>query len=442
MAQIGQSQFEWLAFDENGALTDPASAARVAADIAVSGATDLVVISHGWKTDQAGAGQLYTPLWRNVCQSLTAHGGPAPQKIAVAGVLWPSKQFEDDFDAAAAQTTAGGTLALSPTLTGDGDLDPAELAKIVDGYRELVGQAAGDTVAAAVAQNTGGFTDASAAALLSALKASAGLTGAQLDRELATDAAGLLGDPKDILESLVPLPNLPMERQVGGTLGLGDVFSNAIQGARAAVGRLLNQFTYFTMKKRAGTVGAKLGSNVLSMLALPHPVRLHLIGHSFGARLVTAAAAGFEPPAQLSLQSLTLLQGAYSQNGLAPSFDGQPGAYASVLASRIVAGPLSMTRTHNDSACTIAYPLASRLSRDETQSLGDASDPYGAMGANGAQSLPADAYAADLTMAKGQAAYALVRGKVNRVLADATVSEHMDVTNADVGALVASAVRA
>ena len=96
---------------------------------------------------------------------------------------------------------------------------------------------------------------------------------------------------------------------------------------------------------------------------------------------------------------------------------------------------------HHDSACTIAYPLASRLSRDTRQSLGDANDLFGAMGANGAQHLSADAYAADQAMTKGQATYTLVDGKVNRVLADACVSEHMDVTNADVGALIASVLR-
>jgi hypothetical protein len=441
MSLIDQSPYEWLAFDENGALTDNGAPGRVLADLNASGATDLVVISHGWKTDQVGAGQLYTPLWQNVTKSLQSSGGPSPQKIVVAGVLWPSKTFEDDFDAASAQTASGGTLAVPPAVAGDGDLDPAALQAVIDGYRELVGAAAGNAVAAAVGPNTSGYNSATAGALLSALKAAAGLTGAPLDSELTADAAGLQMDPVTILDMLAPVPNLPLQPSVGMALDLGSALTNAIQGPRAAIARLLNQVTYFTMKQRAGTVGAKLGANVLSALAPTHPVRLHLIGHSFGSRLVTAAAAAFKP-GQVSLRTLTLLQGAYSQNGMSANFaGGQVGAYAAVLASKLVPGPISMTHTHNDSACTIAYPLASRLSRDTTESLGDANDLFGAMGANGAQNLPANAYAADQAMAKGQATYSLASGKVNRVGGDACISEHMDVTNADVGALVASILR-
>lgn len=443
MTLIDQSPYEWLSFDENGALTDSAALGRVLADLNSSGAADLVVIAHGWKTDQVGAGQLYTPLWENVSKSLVADGGPAPQKIVVVGVVWPSKAFEDDFDVAAAKTASGGTLAVPPAVTGDGDLDPAALDKVIDGYRELVGSAQGDAVAVAAARNTAGYDAASAADLLNVLKAAAGLTGGQHDSELTADAAGLLKDPVTILDMLAPLPNLPVPPSVGGTLDLGGALSNAIQGPRAAIARLLNQFTYFTMKQRAGTVGRKLGADVLSTLTPTHPTRLHLIGHSFGARLVTAAAAAFKPSALLSLQSLTLLEGAYSHNGLSSDFDGgQSGAFASVLTSQLVDGPISMSHTHNDSACTIAYPLASRLSRDVSQGLGDAQDVFGAMGANGAQNLPAAAYAADQAMVEGQATYCLTPGKVNRVLGDACISEHMDVTNSDVGALVASVLRA
>jgi hypothetical protein len=443
MALIAQSPFEWLAFDGAGALTDAQAPGRVLQALEQSGASDLVVISHGWKTDQVGAGELYSPLWANVTQSLLAAGGPAPGKIVVAGVLWPSKPFQQDFDAAAAQTSSGGTLSIPPTVTGDGDLSAEALDDLVAGFKELVVDAqAGEAVAAAVALNADGFSDASAKALLTALKAAVGLGPSALDPELEVDAQGFADKPADVLSKLAPAPALPLPHSVGAALGLGDALTNAIQGSRAAVGRLLNQFTYFAMKQRAGVVGQKLGAVVLPGVAPSHPTRLHLIGHSFGARLVTAAAAAFTPPPTLTLKSLTLLQGAYSHNGLSSDFgQGKPGAFASVLASSRVHGPITMTHTRNDSACTIAYPLASRLSRDVASDLGDANDLFGAMGANGAQHLPTAAYGPDLAMVKQQPSYVLAPGLVNRVLADTCVSEHMDVTNADVGALVASVLR-
>jgi hypothetical protein len=441
MTLLSQSPFVWLPFDGDGALTDPAAAAALLAALADSGASDLVVISHGWKTDQAGASELYTPLWANVTASLLAHGGPAPGKVVVGGVVWPSKPFQTDFDVAAAETSGGGTLSVDPPVAGDGDLAPDELSAILAGFTTLVGPKAGAAVAAAAAANTAGFDDRTARALLAELTAAVELGGPS-DHELGGDAAMLSGDPLTALQSLALPPTFPLHASVGGALDLGSALSNALQGPRAAIGRLLNQFTYFAMKKRAGVVGDKLGGVTLSQLAPAQPVRLHLIGHSFGARLVTAAAAAFQPSANLKLASLTLLQGAYSHNGMSSGFNGgEVGAYAKVVANSLVAGPITMTHTHNDSACTIAYPLASRLVHDTTQSLGDASDLFGAMGANGAQNLLAPALAPNGTMAKGTASYPLTPGKVNRMLADACVTEHMDVTNPDVGALVASVLR-
>lgn len=434
------STFKWLEFDEGGALVDPAEPGQLAAALAASEATDLVVISHGWKTDERGASELYEPLWANVEASLLASGGPAPSKIVLAGILWPSKPFQTDFDVAAAQKTDGGVLFIdAPAPDNDGDLPQEHVDMLVAGLTSLLGQQAGAGISAATQQALAGngFDEATAQALMDALKKGVGLGGPS-DSELDQDAAGLAGDPLTTLASLAPPPVLPLTGAVGGTLGLGDFLSNVIQGPRAAVGRILNQFTYYAMKARAGTVGEKLGL-VLSAMPLTRPVRLHLIGHSFGARLVTAAAQTFTPQANLSLASLTLLQGAYSHNGLSSKFAGaQVGAFASVITDKAVKGPVVMTHTHNDSACTIAYPLASRLSRTVASALGDANDIFGAMGANGAQNLlPAD-YAADQALRKGKSAYDLTPGKVNRMLADACVSEHMDVTNADVGALVAS----
>ena len=199
-------------------LTDAAAPGRIEAALKANGATDFVVISHGWKTDQVGAGQLYTPLWKNVTDALVAHGGPSPQKIVVAGVLWPSKDFEEDFDAAAAAKESGGTLSLAPATDDDGDLNPAVLQHLIDEYRALVGPAAGDAVAVAAAKVTGGYDTASAGELLDALKASVGLSTLSLDAELAADATGFSKDPVDILGDLQPLVSLPLAAPIGGTL--------------------------------------------------------------------------------------------------------------------------------------------------------------------------------------------------------------------------------
>lgn len=65
--------------------------------------------------------------------------------------------------------------------------------------------------------------------------------------------------------------------------------------------------------------------------------------------------------------------------------NGIPGAFSHVVGK--VSGPVVVTHAHNDSACTVAYPLASRLARDIASSLGGADDKFGAMAANGPQLL-------------------------------------------------------
>ncbi|MBA3812074.1 MAG: hypothetical protein H0X27_10635 [Caulobacteraceae bacterium] len=227
---------------------------------------------------------------------------------------------------------------------------------------------------------------------------------------------------------------------VGAAMGLGDAIGAILAGPRAAIARALNQFTYYEMKARAGTVGAALGARVLGALGPAAPVRLHLIGHSFGGRLVTSAAAAFPAPTHLALQSLTLLQAAFSHNALCASFGGgQVGAYPKVIGK--VAGPISTTHTHNDSACTIAYALASRLVRDNAQAIGDAADEFGAIGANGAINLAGSQIQAVPPMATN-GRYEFRPGKVHNFNADAGIKDHMDVTNPVVAALVAAAVSA
>lgn len=72
----------------------------------------------------------------------------------------------------------------------------------------------------------------------------------------------------------------------GGAAGLGDVFS----GIKAAALRVLNYATYYLMKERAGVVGRDGVCKVVSKIVATSPkLRVHLIGHSFGGRVVAAA---------------------------------------------------------------------------------------------------------------------------------------------------------
>src|SRR5436189_3791 len=72
----------------------------------------------------------------------------------------------------------------------------------------------------------------------------------------------------------------------GGAAGLATFLS----GFKAAVMNVLNFTTYYEMKARAGNVGKNGVAKLVDKLA-PQVQRIHLIGHSFGGRVVTATAA-------------------------------------------------------------------------------------------------------------------------------------------------------
>ena len=137
-----------------------------------------------------------------------------------------------------------------------------------------------------------------------------------------------------------------------------------------------------------------------------------------------AGPTPFEPA------SLVLLQGAFSHNGLSADFDGtRDGVFHKVLDEDRVKGPIAVTHTANDRAVGLAYAIASRLAGDNAAAVGDATDPFGGIGRNGAlHVVPAKVVAAVLPAAG--TALALAPGKVTNLLADAWIHDHSDVRNA------------
>jgi len=220
----------------------------------------------------------------------------------------------------------------------------------------------------------------------------------------------------------------------GGAAGLVSDLGNSVE---SGIRRLLNFTTYYQMKERAGIIGAKGVAPLLAQLRKTSPkLRIHLVGHSFGGRVVTAAADSAAPGARAN--TLTLLQAAYSHNGLAPKFDGKnDGFFRKVIADKKVAGPIVATCTKNDKAVGIAYPLASRISGTNAAALGDANDPYGGIGRNGAVKTPEAVQG--LLQAAGQP-YQLSAGHVFNLNADAVINDHSDICKPQVAWALLSSV--
>src|SRR5262249_31118329 len=118
-------------------------------------------------------------------------------------------------------------------------------------------------------------------------------------------------------------------------------------------------------------------------------IRLHLIGHSFGGRVVTAAALGPDDQPPVPIHTLTLLQAAFSHYGFAQNYEGgRDGFFRRVVEDRRVSGPTLITCTANDQVVGLAYPLASLVAHQAGAALGDSHDKYGGLGRNGARKTP------------------------------------------------------
>src|SRR4051794_8714392 len=342
---------------------DPADRGQFdAAAAMMRSGTDVLMISHGWNNDIPGAERLFARLTDNIDMLLAGRPGSG-RSLTVVGLLWPSKQWGSD-----AADTAGGRL---------GPIDP-----VADLIQRIATVVEDPDVAARLTQLAGRVEDSpeARAEFVGILR---GLLPPQTT--IADDDA-----PPDELRTGEPAEVFAAAQDAGQALtdqlgrGFFDFIKHPVQSAQ----ELLNVTTFYTMKERAGNVGSRGVPALLTAVRQAAPgVRIHLAGHSFGARVVTAAAAATDVP----ISSVSLLQGAFSHRAMATVPDG---AYRRVLIGGELAGPMVVTHTHNDKAVGLAYALASRLAHQSTGRIGDADDPYGGIGANGAvgtaEALPGD----------------------------------------------------
>jgi hypothetical protein len=156
---------------------------------------------------------------------------------------------------------------------------------------------------------------------------------------------------------------------------------------------LLRQATYFAMKRRAGAVGERGLGPVVGRLAQTAPgLRVHLVGHSFGGRLVSFALRGL-PKGVRNVKSVTLLQAAFSHYAFAARLphDARGKGVLHGQQDR-VDGPLVCCFSRFDAALGTVYPLASRMAGD-SNSAADLRLPrllggkWGALGHDGVQAV-------------------------------------------------------
>lgn len=415
-----------VAFESTGALHDPAQRTAAVDLVVSSGATDVVVLVHGWNNDIPAARALYERLTDSVAEIRNRVPSAAARTLAVVGVLWPSIRWADADDVAGGGVSVGDEQLALMAAIDERIEDPAAVAQLRRLVPKLETSADArqkflDTLRVQLPPPIDGDEEPPPVSFLEG------------DAEQVFDQAG--GPETDF-----GAPETPggaaagvSEAEVLGGSAAAFSFGGVLDGAR----NLLNLTSYYTMRERAGNVGFNGVAGLLDALAAGAPrARRHLVGHSFGARVVSAAAARHAP-----VHSVTLLQGAFSHHGFASNFDGRGGngLFRAVLAGRRLTGPLLATHTANDKAVGLAYAIASRLAGQAGTAVGGPDDLYGGIGRNGALKTPEVAQPAGSLLAVG-GAYSFTAGNAYNLKADAFISSHSAVTGPEVASALLQAM--
>ncbi len=441
MPTIAGLPYQPLTFtlDASGAVVSPSG------PFCPPGTTDLIVISHGWHMNAVASQSLYETLIGNLVTVDAGGWIGQGRTVAVAGVFWPSDEFRDDLGQETSNVLGGHAAAAG------GDLHLDVLRHQAQGVGAFLGITDPDFEKKVLrAVGGGGDADALASLLRTAVE-----TTSAADPQTLLDHKELMTRPgREIVADLANQSLPDLATGVGGGQGAAVGFVGGGQGgeaqgffsgAVAGVAKMLNQFAYFELKKRAGRVGQALGGLLDKAPELDH-VRIHLIGHSFGGRLVTSVV---QTMATRKPQSMTLLQAAFSHNSFAqglkypPPYPAVTGDFRNVITQGKVTGPIAISHTWHDTAVGIAYPAASRVSQTVASgfgvstNFGGTGDIFGGLGSNGALGLAAGE--GSNQPYDGTSVLTLPPGHVSNLLCD-FIQNHNDVGRIEAARVVHAAM--
>lgn len=355
-------------FDKNGQCEAPLTREHLLDNLA--GHSDIFFFSHGWNNDWEVASARYAGFIDGYIRQRSSLGLKVPDNYnpVLVGIFWPSQ-----------------ALAWFDNETG-----PRFAGSVEDGREQVVEIAhslpAAQREAFLTLAQTPRLTPQQAAELAQLL------ADALKDQH---DDEGLQRSPpsaQDLLVSAIvaaePEPDYDQFGAVRNVPQTPPTPAGVIDALKSLDPRqLIKPFTVWQMKDRAGKVGGAGVSLLLAdILNRNATARVHLLGHSYGCKVVMAATAGL-PDGVRKIYSALLLQPAISQYAFAAQIpdSAQQGGYRRNLA-RIIR-PVVATFSSHDSALSQAFHLALRRDQDLGEQPSPAGSPskYGALGGFGPQ---------------------------------------------------------
>jgi len=352
------TKYALISFDPKGQERhdDPdCSMSELILELVASGEfSNVFWFSHGWMGDVPEAIRQYD-LWIGAFDALRATRNVPDFKPLYVGIHWPSRPWGDE-------NLRGTSFAASQSISLD---------DLTAGYLDRLGETPGTQAAVRTILDEA-RKHAAADTLSSRAREALLLLDAELGLTAGPDADGIPFDPDAMFE----------DAEAASFGGIGDGLMD-----------VLRRMSYWSMKKRARKIGENALHPFLNRLqqATAGPATpIHLMGHSFGCVVISAAIGGPAAAAPLvrPIDSVALVQGAVSLWSYASAAPGNvPGYFHPVIRDNKIRGPLVVTRSRHDKAVNKPYEMASRVSNQVSFVPADY-PKFGAIGRFGLQGLP------------------------------------------------------
>ncbi len=385
--------------------------------------TDLWIFSHGWRTDEEQADALYHNWIHLLQEQINKNTTSSIYRPLFVGIYWPSIGWISDIKKTAPAPPLSPLKGISfPVDSGEFEMeieeameDPKETANISEKVQFEIGKSA-DPNQSAISGLTSKVNFMNAyrnmvdisnqkeldyeqdfASLYDILVAPSHST-VQIETFLEILYRYKIDDPHSEVTENNNITQSP-ENALAYLQDNLNTTTTEILRPDNILFQFFQSFTFWTMKARAAVVGQNgtapfLGAIKEELSRHQRDVHIHLLGHSFGAKLLSAAVYGLAdiPHFQAPLiDSLILLLGAFSQFSFSsqiPPDPGNAGRYASIIEQRLVAHPITVIYSRHDLANNRCYPLGMLVDRSHsTYERGGPDDRLGSIGANGAQGL-------------------------------------------------------
>jgi hypothetical protein len=339
--------------------------------------TDVMLFSHGWMGDVPAAKEQYQGWLATMAaceqERVRIHRARLGFRPLLIGLHWPSLPWGDERLGHA--VSFGG-----PSDSSESDVD---LDALVDEYAKRLGNedAVRDPLRLVLeAARDRGEPDELPEDVANAYRS--------LDEAIGLPKEGVGGAPGHDREAFDPEAIYRAFRSdaAGEAVSFG-LFS------RDTLLSPLRTLSFWKMKDRARSFGEEAVHPFLRRLQLAtsgRDVRFHLVGHSFGCIVASAAVAGpiGGQPLPKAVDSLALLQGALSLWAYCsriPNAPGTPSGYFHSIASLgLVSGPIVTSQSRYDTAVGKWYPRAA-WTADQVVFAPGTFPKYGAVGTFGMQ---------------------------------------------------------